>query len=394
VISDEKIRRTAWILKQGLKMRSTGILCTSTVLIGLLLQACTPKEPAKIGQETIEVGVVTVTTGSVTTVADLTGRTTPTLIADVRPRVDGVVQSRRFKEGSVVHAGDILYQIDPSMYQAALDQTTAQLESTRANLTAVEAKEARYKKLAATEVISKQDVDDITASALQAKANVHQSLAQQEAAQINFAYTRIVAPITGRIGRSTVTPGALVTANQQIPLATIQQLDPIYVDMTQSSQQLLQLRRALSKGTVAPANAAVRLRFEDGTSYSQLGTVEFAEITVAEDTGTVTLRAKFPNPDGFLLPGMFVRVEVPQSVLKDAIVIPQQGIVRGAKGDATAFVVSPDNKVEERSVVATQAIRDKWLVTSGLQAGDRLIVEGTSKVKAGSMVKPVAVALP
>jgi membrane fusion protein (multidrug efflux system) len=394
VISDEKIRRTAWILKQGLKMRSTGILCTSTVLIGLLLQACTPKEPAKIGQEAIEVGVVTVTTGSVTTVADLTGRTTPTLIADVRPRVDGVVQSRRFKEGSVVHAGDILYQIDPSMYQAALDQTTAQLESTRANLTAVEAKEARYKKLAATEVISKQDVDDITASALQAKANVHQSLAQQEAAQINFAYTRIVAPITGRIGRSTVTPGALVTANQQIPLATIQQLDPIYVDMTQSSQQLLQLRRALSKGTVAPANAAVRLRFEDGTSYPQLGTVEFAEITVAEDTGTVTLRAKFPNPDGFLLPGMFVRVEVPQSVLKDAIVIPQQGIVRGAKGDATAFVVSPDNKVEERSVVATQAIRDKWLVTSGLQAGDRLIVEGTSKVKAGSMVKPVAVTLP
>jgi membrane fusion protein, multidrug efflux system len=374
-------------------MRSTGILCTSTVFIGLLLQACAPKEPEKTTQEAVEVGVVTLATGSVTTVADLTGRTTPTLIADVRPRVDGVVQSRRFREGSVVHAGDILYQIDPSMYQATLDQATAQLESARANVAAVEAKETRYKKLAATEVISKQDVDDITASALQAKANVHQNLAQQQAAQINFAYTRIVAPITGRIGRSTVTPGALVTANQQIPLATIQQLDPIYVDMTQSSQQLLQLRRALSKGTVAPANAAVRLHFEDGTTYPQLGTVEFAETTVAEDTGTVTLRAKFPNPDGFLLPGMFVRVEVPQSVVKDAIVVPQQGIARGAKGDATAFVVGPDNKVEERSVVATQAIRDKWLVTSGLKAGDRLIVEGTSKVKAGSMVKPVAVTL-
>jgi membrane fusion protein (multidrug efflux system) len=375
-------------------MRSTGILGTSTVFMVLLLQACAPKEPERVNQEPVEVGVVTLATGNVTTVADLTGRTAPTLIADVRPRVDGVVQSRRFKEGSMVQAGDILYQIDPSMYQATLDQATAQRESAQANLAAVEAKEARYKKLATTEVISKQDVDDITASALQAKASVHQSLAQQQAAQINFAYTRIVAPISGRIGRSTVTPGALVTANQQTPLATIQQLDPIYVDITQSSQQLLQLRRALSKGTVAPANTAVKFRFEDGTAYPQLGTMEFAEIAVAEDTGTVTLRAKFPNPDGFLLPGMFVRVEVPQSVLKDAIVVPQQGIARGANGDATAFVVGPDNKVEERSVVATQAIRDKWLVTSGLKSGDRLIVEGSGKIKAGSTVKPVAVTLP
>jgi membrane fusion protein (multidrug efflux system) len=280
------------------------------------------------------------------------------------------------------------------MYQAALDQATAQLESARANLAAVEAKEARYRRLATTEVISKQDVDDITAAALQAKAAVHQSLALQQAAQINFAYTRIVAPIGGRIGRSTVTPGALVTANQPIALATIQLLDPIYVDITQSSQQLLQLRRALSKGTVSPANATVRLLLEDGTRYPQVGTVEFAELTVAEDTGTVTLRAKFANPDGFLLPGMFVRVEVPQSVVKDAIVAPQQGIARGAKGEATAFIVGPENKVEERSVVASQAIRDKWLVTSGLKAGDRLIVEGISKVKAGATVKPVAVTLP
>jgi membrane fusion protein (multidrug efflux system) len=223
---------------------------------------------------------------------------------------------------------------------------------------------------------------------------VHQGTAAQQAAQINLAYTRIVAPITGRIGRSSVTPGALVTANQPVPLATIQQLDPIYVDITQSSQQLLQLRRALSKGLVAPANATVRLRFEDGTTYPQLGTVEFAEIAVAEDTGTVTLRAKFPNPDGFLLPGMFVRVEVPQSVVKDAIVVPQQGIARSANGDATAFIVGQDNKVEERIVTASQAMRDKWLVTSGLKAGDRLIVEGLGKVKAGATVKFVAVTLP
>jgi len=375
-------------------MRSALSYCIPTLLIVVALQGCAPKEAEKVGQDIVEVGIVTLAAGSVTTVADLTGRTTPTLIADVRPRVDGVVQSRLFKEGSLVRAGDTLYQIDPSMYQAALDQATAQVESARANLAAVEAKEARYKKLATTEVISKQDVDDITASALQAKAAVHQGLALQQAAQINFAYTRIVAPIGGRIGRSTVTPGALVTANQPIALATIQQLDPIYVDMTQSSQQLLQLRRALSKGTVSPANASVRLRLEDGTLYPQVGTVEFAELTVAEDSGTVTLRAKFANPEGFLLPGMFVRVEVPQSVVKDAIVAPQQGITREAKGDATAFIVGADNKVEQRSVVVSQAIRDKWLVTAGLKAGDRLIVEGTSKVKAGATVKPVAVTLP
>lgn len=357
------------------------------------LQACVPKDVGKANQDIVEVGVVTLAAGAVTTVADLTGRTTPTMIADVRPRVDGVVQSRRFKEGSVVHAGEILYQIDPSMYQAALDQATAQLESAQATLATVEAKEARYKKLAATEVISKQDVDDITAAALQAKANVHQNMALQQAAQINFAYTRIVAPIAGRIGRSSVTAGALVTANQPGPLATIQQLDPIYVDITQSSQQLLQLRRALSSGSVLPANTAVRLRFEDGTEYPQTGTVEFAEMTVAEDSGTVTLRAKFPNPNGFLLPGMFVRVEVPQSVVENAIVVPQQGIGRDAKGGATAFIVGADNKVVQRSVVTSQAIHDKWLVTAGLKAGDQLIVEGTGKVKPGDTVKPVAVTL-
>jgi membrane fusion protein (multidrug efflux system) len=380
----------------GLNSREARVaeaLCIALLLIGAGLQGCAQKDAGKIGDDVVEVGMVTLSSGPVTTVADLTGRTTPTMIADVRPRVDGVVQSRRFKEGSFVQSGETLYQIDPSMYQAALDQATAQVESAQSNLIAVQAKEARYKKLAATEVISKQDIDDITASALQAKAAVHQGMAQQQAAQINFAYTRIVAPIAGRIGRSSVTAGALVTANQPAALATIQQLDPIYVDITQSSQQLLQLRRALSNGTVLPANAAVLLRFEDGSVYPHMGTVEFAELTVAEDSGTVTLRAKFANPDGLLLPGMFVRVEVPQSVVKDAIVVPQQGIARDVKGNATAFIVGADNKVVQRTVTVSQAIRDKWLVTSGLKAGDRLIVEGTGKVKAGTTVKPVAVTL-
>jgi membrane fusion protein (multidrug efflux system) len=383
--------RRIWLKSR--EARVAYALCIAASLLGAGLQGCARRDVGKTADDVVEVGVVTLSTETVTTVADLTGRTTPTMIADVRPRVDGVVQSRRFKEGSFVQAGETLYQIDPSMYQAALDQATAQVESAQANLIAVEAKQGRYKKLAATEVISKQDVDDITASALQAKAAVHQGLALQQAAQINFAYTRIVAPIAGRIGRSSVTSGALVTANQPLALATIQQLDPIYVDITQSSQQLLQLRRALSDGTVLPASTAVRLRFEDGSVYPQIGAVEFAEMTVAEDSGTVTLRAKFSNPNGFLLPGMFVRVEVPQSMVKDAIVVPQQGIARDLKGNATAFTVGADNKVVRRSVTVAQAIRDKWLVTSGLKAGDQLIVEGTGKVKAGTTVKPVAVAL-
>jgi membrane fusion protein (multidrug efflux system) len=203
----------------------------------------------------------------------------------------------------------------------------------------------------------------------------------------------VLAPISGRISRSSVTPGALVTANQTTALASIQQLDPIYVDITQSSSQLLQLRRALAKGSVLPTRAAVRLKLDDGTDYPQSGTIEFSEVTVDPDAGTVTLRARFPNPDGLLLPGMFVRVEAPQGVVPNAILAPQQGITRDAKGNATALVVGPDNKVVERTVTADRAIGSMWLVTAGLKAGDRLIVEGTDKAPPGSSVKPVAVKL-
>lgn len=336
---------------------------------------------------------MTLATGSVTLSTELTGRTIATMISDVRPQVDGVIKARLFKEGSIVLAGQPLYQIDSALYSAALDQATAQLEYAQAIEASSQAKADRYGQLTDIEAVSRQDIDDITAAARQARASVHQYSAALQTARINLAYTRVLAPISGRIGRSSVTPGAMVTARQTTALATIQQLDPIYVDITQSSQQLLSLRRALASGSVLSASANVRLKLEDGTEYPQAGTVEFAEATVDENSGTVTLRARFANPDGSLLPGMFVRVDAPQSVVPNAILAPQQGIARDAKGNATALVVGPDYKVVERSVTAARAIGDKWLITSGLKSGDTLIVEGTAKVIAGATVRTVAVKL-
>lgn len=365
--------------------------CLSFAL-ALVLASCAGKD-GRSPQGPVEVGVVTLATGSVTLSTELTGRTIATMISDVRPQVDGVIKARLFKEGSIVLAGQPLYQIDSALYSAALDQATAQLEYAQAIEASSQAKADRYGQLTDIEAVSRQDIDDITAAARQARASVHQYSAALQTARINLAYTRVLAPISGRIGRSSVTPGAMVTARQTTALATIQQLDPIYVDITQSSQQLLSLRRALASGSVLSASANVRLKLEDGTEYPQAGTVEFAEATVDENSGTVTLRARFANPDGSLLPGMFVRVDAPQSVVPNAILAPQQGIARDAKGNATALVVGPDYKVVERSVTAARAIGDKWLITSGLKSGDTLIVEGTAKVIAGATVRTVAVKL-
>jgi membrane fusion protein, multidrug efflux system len=363
----------------------------SMPLLLLLLSACSGKGTSPTPAP-IQVGVVQLEASTVTVAVELTGRTAATMLSEVRPQVDGVIKARLFKEGSVVRAGEPLYQIDPAPYQVALDGAMAQLESAQATLASTQAKADRYDKLTDIEAVSRQDIDDTRASARQAHASVHQSTATLENARINLNYTRVVAPISGRIGRSTVTPGALVTANQTSALATIQQLDPMYVDVTQSSQQLLQLRRGLANGTVLPASAEVRLKLEDGEAYAHAGTIEFAEVMVDENTGMVTLRAQFPNPDGLLLPGMFVRVETPQSTVKNAILAPQQGITRDAKGGATALLVGADNKVSLLSVTAAQAIGDKWLITSGLKTGDSLIVEGTGKVRAGDTVAPVSVA--
>lgn len=356
----------------------------------LLLAGCSSgqKPPPP---HTAEVGVVTLSAQPVTISNELTGRTNPTISSDVRPQVDGLIQKRLFVEGSIVHAGEQLYQIDPRLYQATLDQDRALLESAQATLFTDQAKADRYRTLSDSQAVSRQTIDDAIAAARAALATVHQYQAAVESARVNLEYTRVLAPITGRISRSSVTPGALVTAAQTNALATIEQLDPIYVDITQSSSDLLKLRRSLARGSVLPTRAAVRLRMEDGSDYPQAGVIEFAEVTVDEEAGTVTLRARFPNPDEILLPGMFVRVEAAQGVIPNGILVPQQGITRDAKGNATALVLDATNKVVQRAVTTAQAIGAAWLVTQGLNAGDRLIVEGTDKAAIGATVKPVAV---
>lgn len=344
-------------------------------------------------QQAVEVGVVTLKAEPVTVSTSLSGRTAATAVAEVRPQVDGIIQARLFTEGSVVKAGQPLYQIDARLYKATLDTSRAQLENAQATLYSAQAKARRYGTLGEADAVSAQDRDETIASARAATASVHQYQAAIRTAQVNLGFTRVYAPITGRIGRSAFTQGALVTSGQSDALATIQQLDPIFVDITQSSADLLKLRKSLAKGTIIPASTAVTLTLEDGTQYPQKGTVEFNEVNVDPEAGTVTLRAMFPNPDGLLMPGMFVTVDTPQGTMRSAILAPQQGISRDAKGNGVALVVNAQGKVEQRSVVVGQAIGDKWLISSGLRAGDRLIVEGSDKTRAGATVKAVAAKL-
>lgn len=356
----------------------------------MLIAACGQHKPPQKGP--VEVGVVTLTAGNVTVASELPGRTVSTMMSEVRPQVAGILQKRFFTEGAMVTAGQPLYQIDQRLYRASREQAQANLASAEATMMAAQARANRYRTLGDTEAVSAQDRDDVIASARQANAAVGQARAQLQTSNVNLEFTLVRAPISGRIGRTLFTPGALVTANQADPLATIQRLDPIYVDVTQSSAQLLQLRRSLAAGKTLPASANIRLKLDDGSDYPLEGRIEFAEPIVDLNSGTVTLRAQFPNPDGLLLPGMFVRVVAPQAVVPNGILAPQQGIARDPKGNATALVVDKADKVVRRMVTTGQAIGDKWLVTAGLKAGDRLIVEGTDKVKPDDKVKPVAVA--
>ncbi|EKU74466.1 MULTISPECIES: efflux RND transporter periplasmic adaptor subunit [Sphingobium] len=365
-------------------------LRVAPIALCILITACGQEKAPKKGP--VEVGVVTLAAQNVTVSSELPARTVSTMQSEVRPQITGVIQKRLFTEGSMVTAGQPLYQIDERLYRASRDEAQAALVSAQATAVAAQAKAQRYRGLGDTEAVSAQDRDDVIATARQAAAAVGQARASLDTANVNLTFTQVRAPISGRIGRTLFTPGALVTASQTDPLTTIQQLDPIYVDVTQSSSQLLQLRRSLAAGKTLPASATIRLKLDDGSEYPLEGRIEFAEPIVDVDSGTVTLRARFPNPDGMLLPGMFVRVVAPQSVVPGAILAPQQGIARDAKGNATALVVTKDNKVERRTVTAAQAIGDKWLITAGLKAGDRLIVEGTDKVQPDDKVKPVAVA--
>jgi membrane fusion protein (multidrug efflux system) len=339
-----------------------------------------------------EVGIVTLRPEAVTLQTELAGRTVASLVSDVRPQISGILKARRFDEGALVKAGQVLYEIDPAMYRATFQEATADLASAKATLEAARLKDERFAALAKIEGISKQEADDAHAAHELAKTGIAQKQAALEVARINLDYTAIKAPISGRIGKSSVTAGALVTANQPQALATIRALDPIYVDLTQSSEARLRLRAQLGTGGVQAGSAKVKLKLGDGTVYNRDGTLEFAEVAVDEATGSVTLRATFPNPDGVLLPGMYVRAALDQAVATTAILAPQQGISHDPKGNATALVVGADDKVEPRTLAADRAIGDRWLVTSGLSAGDRLIIEGLNKVGPGMPVRPVEVA--
>ncbi|HEX5264269.1 MAG TPA: efflux RND transporter periplasmic adaptor subunit [Phenylobacterium sp.] len=359
----------------------------------LLLAACGHKD-AKPPQRTPEVGYVVLTSQDVPLEVVLAGRTTAFETSEVRPQVNGVIKARRFVEGSIVKQGQTLYEIDPSLYRAAVAQAAANLQNAEATRDAAVAKAQRYKPLAAIQAVAQQDYTDAEAAAKQAIAQVAQNKAALDTAKINLQYTTVPAPITGRIGRSLVTTGALVTSGQTNAMTTIDRLDPIYVDIQQSSADLVALRRELSSGGVTPSEATVKLTLEDGSTYSLPGRIEFAETIVDPTTGSVTLRARFPNPQGLLLPGMFVRATLSQVTQKNAILVPQQGVSRDVQGNATVYLVTPDNKAQMRSVRADRTVGTNWLVASGLNAGDKVIVEGLDRVKANQPVKPVPAGSP
>ncbi|WP_410505745.1 efflux RND transporter periplasmic adaptor subunit [Janthinobacterium sp.] len=368
-------------------------LCAALILAGCG-KAPVAAPPAKVP----EVGIYTVTTQALAMNTELSGRTAAYQVAEVRPQVGGLIQKRLFVEGADVKAGTALYQIDPASYQAAYNSARAALNKAKANLLTSGPKVARYKELVAIEGVSRQDYEDAVAASEQAKADVESANAALEVANINLRYTNVYAPISGRISRSSVTPGALVTANQAAALSTVQQLDPIYVDVTQSSNEMLRLKRELESGSLKKAGAGqakVTLMLADGTQYAQAGKLQFSDVSVDPGTGNVTLRALFPNPKGDLLPGMYVRAVLESGLNENAIVVPQQGVTRNPKGQATALVLNPEGKVEQRILTTGATMGDKWLVTSGLAAGDRVIVEGLQKVKPGAQAnaaKPAAVA--
>ncbi|NIJ22449.1 membrane fusion protein (multidrug efflux system) [Sphingomonas naasensis] len=373
----------------------SGRSATALVAAAFLISSCgsgggdAQKKGGRGQSGPAQVGYVVVQPSSVPLVTELSGRVTAFQTSEVRPQVAGIVQRRLFTEGTIVRAGQTLYQIDPSLYQAQASQAQANLQSARASAEAAKIRAERYRPLAKMEAVSQQDYTDAAAQARQADAAVAQNNAQLRTAQINLRFTRVPAPITGRIGRSLVTEGALVTGNQADPLAVIQRLDPIFVDIQQSSAEMLALRKAMAKGGLTPASATVRLRLEDGSEYSQTGTVEFSEVMVNENTGTVTLRARFPNPEGILLPGMFARASFAQAIDHQAFLVPQAGLSRDPRGNATVWVVGPGNRAIARTVVATRTEGANWVVTQGLAPGDKVIVQGTANLRPDAEIRPV-----
>jgi len=374
--------------------RRAGIITIVGMLTGCLLVAGCGKKtsvgtaagaPPEVGVEVIKPQRVALTT-------ELAGRTSAYLIAEVRPQVSGIIQKRLFTEGADVKAGEVLYQIDPATYHAAYNSAKAALDRSEANLNPARLKAERYQDLVKINAVSQQDFDDASASFKQAEAEVAAGKAALETARINLAYTKVTAPISGRISRSSVTEGALVTANQAATMATIQELSTIYVDVTQSSAELLHLKRNLASGLLksnGAGQAHVRLMLEDGTAYPLSGQLKFSDVTVDQSTGSITLRAVFPNPKQILLPGMFVRAILEEGVNEQAILVPQRGVTRNPAGNAMVMVVGAEEKVEPRVIKVVRTVGDNWLISEGLKSGDRVILEGLQKARPGTPVKAV-----
>lgn len=342
-----------------------------------------------------EVGIVTVRSERVVLTTELPGRTSAYLVADVRPQVNGLIQRRAFVEGADVKAGSLLYQIDPAPYRAAYDQAVASLAVAESNVPALRSRVARMKELVAIHAVGQQDFDDAVSNLAKAEASVTAAKAAVQAARVNLGYTPVKSPISGRVGRSSVTVGALVTAYQPVPLAVVQQLDPIYVDVTQSTADILRLTRRMESGHLTGGTAAaskVKLLLEDGTPYPHEGKLQFRDVSVDQATGSVVLRMVFPNPQRTLLPGMFVRAIVEEGENPAAILAPQQAVTRDPKGQAVALVVNATGQVEQRRLEVDRTVGGSWLVTRGLQPNDRLVVEGMDKVRPGAAVRAVAAA--
>lgn len=360
-------------------------LLSSLIISALLLTGCDNSGNQQAQPQAPQVSVHVVHSEPLSVTTELPGRTSAFRVAEVRPQVSGIILKRNFVEGSDIKAGESLYQIDPATYQAAWnsakgDEAKAEAAAAIAHLTV-----KRYVPLLGTKYISQQEYDQAVATARQADADVVAAKAAVENARINLAYTKVTSPIDGRIGKSSVTEGALVTNGQADAMATVQQLDPIYVDVTESSNDFMRLKQeSLQRGD---DSKSVQLIMENGQPYSLKGSLQFSDVTVDESTGSITLRAVFPNPQHTLLPGMFVRARIDEGVNPQAIMVPQQGVTRTPRGDATVLIVNAQNQVENREVTAAQAIGDKWLITSGLQNGDKVIVSGLQKVRPGVTVK-------
>jgi membrane fusion protein (multidrug efflux system) len=372
-------------------VRRTLVAVTGTVIAGMLLTGCGKQKSAAPPQGgPPEVGIIVVKPEKVSLTTELSGRTVPNLTAEVRPQVSGIIQKRLFTEGSDVKAGQVLYQIDPSSYQAAYASAKASQSRVEASLVSIRLAEERYRDLVKIKAVSQQDYDNASALLKQVEAELDAAKAAVETARINLAYTKITAPISGRIGRSTVTDGALVTANQPMALATIQQFDSMYVDVAQSTADLLKLKQNLANGVLKKSNSAqVKLLLEDGSMYPLTGTLKFSEVTVDQSTGSVTIRAVFPNPKHSLLPGMFVRAILEEGESENSILIPQRGVTRTPKGDAMVLAVGAEEKVEPRQIKVVRTVGDNWLVSEGLRAGDRVILEGLQRARPGAPVKAV-----